>query len=97
MPVGNLEGLISLDLKCAKNNSHGEASYECGPVKRTGILNCSNTFRVYLLVWYGALSNIITVSFLQLDLSLSNLLTKLLKKISIILLLEFDYIKERYI
>jgi hypothetical protein len=36
LPVGSFLGLISSLLNAAKNNSIGEAEYECGPVKIIG-------------------------------------------------------------
>lgn len=60
-----LSGFMSFDLKAAKNNSIGEASYECGPVKMTGTWYSSKNAIMLLEVWYGALSSMMTVFCLQ--------------------------------
>ena len=60
--MGTCRGFISTYLNKAKNNSQGAASYEWGPVKRRGILRLAKTFKIDLLLWYGALSSMITVS-----------------------------------
>ena len=36
--VGTFRGFMSFLLNSANQSSHGAAAYECGPVKRTGIL-----------------------------------------------------------
>jgi len=86
---------MSLSLNWAKNNSHGAASYEWGPRNIIGILRVSNIFIEPFDVWYGALSRIITVSLLQFYLCLSSFFTKLVKKMSIIVVFEFVWVSDK--
>ena len=87
---------MSLDLKAANSSSIGAASYECGPVKSIGILCPSIRLMVLSEVWYGALSTKMTVLSRHSGSSESSLRTSFLKKMSITLLLEFDYRSDRY-
>ena len=96
LPRGKCRGLISTYLNSAKKSSHGAASYEWGPVKRIGSLRLSNELKEPELVWYGALSRIITVLLLQPFRSLSSFLTSWRKNKSIIYELLLPWISERY-
>jgi len=46
LPIGRWRGLMSTDLNWAKKSSHGEASYEWGPVNMIGSLRLSKVFIV---------------------------------------------------
>ncbi len=48
--VGSFRGFISLLLKAANHDSHGEAEYEWGPVNSTGTLRAYNRSIVGLLL-----------------------------------------------
>ena len=95
LPIDRLFGLILVCLNLANTSSQGATLYEYGPRNINGTFSSYRYSRVYLELWYGALSINMTWLSLHYGLIRSNVVHSSLKKRPIVIELEFDCDSER--